>query len=47
MQQLLDALVQLDAVDLLRDGVLTAVEPQVTPCRHLSGSFTGYQCLPR
>eukprot|EP00892_Ulva_mutabilis_P005888 jgi/Ulvmu1/3671/UM017_0085.1 len=27
--QLLEALVQLDAVDLLRDGILTAVEPQV------------------
>lgn len=36
MQKLLDALVQLDAVDLLRDGVLTAVEPQVPHCTCVS-----------
>lgn len=29
VQQVLSALVQLDAVDMLRDGILTAVEPQV------------------
>ena len=29
VQQALDGLVQLDAVDMLREGLLTALEPQV------------------
>lgn len=32
VQEALDGLVQLDAVDMLREGLLTALEPQVRSC---------------